>query len=270
MATAKKAKPAPRKATAASTAKPAAKSTARRAAASPATKPSPSKAPAEPASAARRAYDALIDEIHDAERDELRGWDRKWEAVAKVLDQRLYLFDPDAPTAPAWMKKHMNEAYRTGFRNARVAALASPDEEQRYTVTKIDLAYSIDEARRRADATKKGIEWSAPDKPHKLALDALRYTIERDGKRVKLGLAEVSVAELRALQSREAKAEGAPAARISKSARALVRAIAAEKSLRNVSVRERDNALSIDHVRADQLPALGRVLLALDAASNDE
>lgn len=256
MATAKKAKP--------SSSKAPSKPVAKKGAARSAKKAPAGKSPASPASAARRAYDALIEEIHDAERDELRGWDRKWEAVAKVLDQRLYLLDPDAPTAPAWMKKHMNEAYRTGFRNARVAALASPDEEQRYTITKIDLAYSIDEARQRADAKKKGVEWEAPDKPRKLALDTLRYTIEREGKRTQLRLEQISVAELRALQAAEAKDAGAPAARISQSARALIRVLAAEKALRNVTVRERDNELSIERVRADQLNALGRVLSAFD------
>ncbi|MFO0558911.1 MAG: hypothetical protein U0269_12910 [Polyangiales bacterium] len=212
----------------------------------------------------------MLREITTAERDELRGWDRKWEAVATVLAKRYYLFDDEANTAPLWMKKHAHEEYRTGFRNARVATLASPDEEQRYTVTKIDLAYSLDEARQRAEAKAKGVEWSAPERPRKLDLAKLRYTVERDDKRVTVGLDEVSAAELRALQASESRSEGAPRARISKSAKAALRALAAHKALSNVTIRERDNELTIDHVRADQLAAVGRVLAALDLERDDE
>jgi hypothetical protein len=217
-----------------------------------------------PPAKARAEYESLLREMSVAERDELRGWDRKWEAVATVLAKRYYLFDDEANTAPLWMKKHAHEEYRTGFRNARVATLASPDEEQRYTVTKIDLAYTIDEARQRAEAKAKGVEWSAPDRPKKLDLARLRYTVERDRKRVTVGLDEISAAELRALQASESKSEGSPRAKISKSAKALVRAIAANKGLSNVTVRERDNELSLEHVRADQLRDLGRVLSALE------
>jgi hypothetical protein len=218
---------------------------------------------------ARSEYESLLREMAAAERDELRGWDRKWEAVAAVLTKRYYLFDDEANTAPLWMKKHAHEEYRTGFRNARVASLASPDEEQKYTVTKIDLAYSIDEARQRAAAKAKGVEWSAPDRPKKLDLSKLQYTIERDAKRVSLGLDAVSVGELCALQASESRSEGAPRARISKSAKAVVRALNEHKTLRNVVVRERDNELTIDNVRANQLNDLGRVLVELDVTSDE-
>lgn len=262
MATAKKAK---------STKTPAKKKPAKKATP---TKTPAKKRPAKPATdesataapppKARAEYDSLLREISVAEHDELRGWDRKWEAVSVVLAKKYYLFDDDANTAPLWMKKHLREEYRTGFRNARVAKLASPEEEQRFTVTKIDLAYTIEEARQQAEAKAKGVEWTAPDVPKKLDLDALRYAVERDGKRVKLSLDDISAAELRALQSSESKREGAPRARMSKSAKAVVRAVGERKSLGNVTVREHDNELTIDNVRADQLRELGQLLVELD------
>jgi hypothetical protein len=217
-----------------------------------------------PPAKARAEYDALLREMALAERDELRGWDRKWEAVATVLSKKYFLFDESASTAAEWVKKHAREEYRTGARYARVATLASPEEEQKFTVTKIDIAYSIAEARERAAAKKKGVEWTPTVPTKKLALDKLRYTVVRDGAKVSLGLAEVSVAELRALQGGESRAEGAPTARVSKSARVVIGAISAERSLREVTVKERDNQLTIDNVRVDQLNALGRVLVALE------
>ncbi len=259
MATAKKAKRTAREKTKPTEAKPS------RTRAPKAPEPERDEAPAvAPPAKAKAEYESLLREMSLAERDELRGWDRKWEAVATVLAKRYYLFDDEANTAPLWMKKHAHEEYRTGFRKARVAALASPDEEQRYTVTKIDLAYSIDEARQRDEAKAKGVDWSAPDRPKKLDLAKLRYTIERDDKRVSLGLEAISVAELRALQASESRSEGAPRARISKSAKAVVRALGANNTLRNVAVRERDNELTLDNIRADQLNELGRVLAELD------
>ncbi|MDP3277847.1 MAG: hypothetical protein Q8Q09_21870 [Deltaproteobacteria bacterium] len=236
----------------------------------PTPKPSKPTAPvAAPLAKARVEYQALLREITVAERDELRGWDRKWEAVATVLAKKYFLFDESASTAPEWVKKYAHEEYRTGARYARVATLASPDEEQKYTISKIDLAYTIDEARQRAAAKKRGTDWTPPSPPKKLALDKLRYSVDREGTKVSLGLAEVSVAELRALQSSESRAEGAPAARVSKSARAVIKAIGAERSLREVRVQERDNQLTLSSVRFDQLNALGRVLSALKLDSNE-
>jgi hypothetical protein len=160
MATAKKSKT--KKPATASAPKKSAKRATRRTPSKPAPEPPIEVAPPPKE---RKEYDALLREITLAERDELRGWDRKWEAVATVLAKKYFLFDDETPNAAAWMKKHTREEYRTGARNARVAKLASPDEEQRFTVTKIDLAYSIDEARQRAEAKKKGVRLPAPRPP---------------------------------------------------------------------------------------------------------
>jgi hypothetical protein len=211
--------------------------------------------------AAREEYARLLREIDDAARDEMRGWDRKWEAVATVLAKKYFLLDDDAPSAPAWVKKHTEDEYRTALRNARVAKLASPEEEKKYTVTKIDLAYTIDEARQREAAKNKGVEWAAPASPRKLALAELRYTVERDGDDVSLGLDEVSVSELRALQ----RGDSAPSASASSAtAKLIARAIRAQPALKNVTVAERDNELTLGKIRKDQVRALGKALSAID------
>jgi hypothetical protein len=228
----------------------------------------PTKKPNKPAgvsfenklSAARRAYNALLAEIEDASRDELRGWDRKWEAVATVLEKKLFVLDDEAPTAAEWVKKHTQDEYRTGLRNARVARLASPDEEKKYTVTKIDLAYSIDQANKLAQAKKKGVEWSPPATPTKLDLAKLRYSIERDGASVRVGLDEITVAELRALNKRESSANDSARARVSATTRRIARAVNATRGLENITFSERDNELTIGRVRKDQVHALADAL----------
>ncbi|MFO0563695.1 MAG: hypothetical protein U0269_37060 [Polyangiales bacterium] len=216
-------------------------------------------------SAARRAYSALLAELEDASRDELRGWDRKWEAVATVLEKKLFVLDDEAPTAAEWIKKHTQDEYRTGLRNARVAKLASPDEEKKYTVTKIDLAYSIDQANKLAAAKKKGIEWSPPATPAKLDLAKLRYTIVRDGASVRVGLDEISVAELRALNKRESSVHDSSRARLSATTKRVARAVNSQKGLENITFSERDNELTIGRVRKDQLHALADALRKVSA-----
>lgn len=214
-------------------------------------------------SAARLAYDNLLREIDAASRDELRGWDRKWEAVATVLEKKLFVLDDEAPTAAEWVKKHTQDEYRTGLRNARVARLASPDEEKKFSVTKIDLAYTIDQSNKLAEAKKKGLspdEWSPPATPTKLDLAKLRYTIVRDDKRVTVGLDEITVAELRALNKRESSVNDSARARLSPAAKRIARAVNATRGLENVTLSERDNELTIGRVRKDQVHALAAAL----------
>lgn len=223
-----------------------------------------------PPQRARVEYAALLREIDDAGRDELRGWDRKWEAVATVLQKRYFLLDDDTPTGAAWVKKHLGEEYRTVQRNARVARLASPAEEAKYTVTKIDLAYSIDATRRLAAAKKKGVDGVVAAAPERLDLAALRYTVVRSGKKLTLGLDAITAPELRALLSGKTSAHGAPPhARLSPRATRIQRTLAAHPELRNVTLREHENALTIDQIRLDQVHALGRALSRVDLGRDE-
>ncbi len=188
---------------------------------------------------ARREYAALLAEIDDASRDELRGWDRKWEAVATVLEKKYFVLDDDAPTAADWVKKHTKDEYRTGLRNVRVATLASPDEEKKYTVTKIDLAYTIDQALKMAAAKKKGVEWTAPETPAKLDLAKLRYTVERDGKKVSLGLEAITAPELRALHKSKSSERGSSGAKLSAAGKRVASAVNSVATLKNITFSER-------------------------------
>ena len=244
----------------------------------PAKKPaSPPKKPAKKASTAsttaasapkkaRAEYDALIAEVEDAELDSQRGWDRLWEAARTIVQKKLFLFEDDTPTAEAWVRKHTGELYRTAQRNMTVAALSSPDEQRAYKVTRIGLAYAIDEAQREAKAKAKKVDYTAPATPPKLDLSSLRYAVERDEKTVKLPLDQVSTDELRSILRSLRRGAKSERPRLGPTAKRLVEKLGDDRALDNVRVIERDGELSLSGVRADQLGALGALLVELAKA----
>lgn len=228
-----------------------------------ATKKAPAKKAPASAAKARASYQALMREVEDAELDTQRGWDRLWEAAREVVRKRYFLFEEDTPTAAAWVLKHTGELYRTAQRNMTVAALSSPDEQRLYKVTRIGLAYAIDDATRAAEAKKKKVDYTTPETPEKLDLASLRYRVERDGERLSVGLAEASADELRAVLRSLRRRAAREDSRLGPTASKLVGKLAKDRSLDNVRVIERDGELSLSGVRADQLGPLGALLVAL-------
>ncbi|GAC1542173.1 MAG: hypothetical protein NVS3B10_06630 [Polyangiales bacterium] len=77
------------------------------------------------------------------------AWDRKYESVGAILqhDPPLYLAG-GLSTASEFVAKYLpGEDIRTVLRNVRVAQYASPEEEAKYTTSKIDAAITYLEAR---------------------------------------------------------------------------------------------------------------------------
>lgn len=214
-------------------------------------------------SRARAEYARLLREINDAELDAQRGWDRLWEASRIVVRKRYYLLDEEHPTAADWILAHTGELYRTAQRNMTVAALSSPDEQREYKVTRIGLAYAIDEAQQSLNAKKKKVDYTPPETPAKLDLAKLRYEVERDGATLELGLGDVSTDELRAILRGLRRGSKRDDSRLGPTAARLVAKIAGDKSLDNVRVIERGGEISLSGVRADQLGALGALLSAI-------
>lgn len=216
-----------------------------------------------PAKKARAQYDryhALVLEIADASRDEVHGWDRRWEAIATILQKSYYLFDDETPNAPAWLKKHTTESYRTALRNARVAQYASPAEIEKYGATKLDLALSIELAlwqKKHGDAPDEKTEESVL---RAVKFAKLRYQVKRAAKSKSVTLAELTAEELRGML-RESTRQGKPVSvRLSASGQKLVAALKSEKSLQNIKVSEHDSQLTLAGVRIDQMSALADVL----------
>lgn len=218
---------------------------------------------------ARVRYEALLREIDVASIDEHRGWDRKWEAAGEILAKKLFVFDDEAPVASQWVEKHLGETHRTAVRNARVAKIASPDEEKKYTVTKLDLAYTIELAKLGAAAKEKGVSWKAPEAPIAVDFAKLRYEVERDGETHTVDLEEIRAEELRAIQRGDARNNGSNDARVSAFMKEVLSQLTKKKGLSNVSASERDNAFDFSHVRRDQFEALGRALLELAKSERD-
>lgn len=215
---------------------------------------------------ARAEYAALLREIEAAEFDEARGWDRKWEAIATVLDKKYFVLDDEASSAPAWVKKHTSENYRSGLRNARVAVVASPEEEKRFKRSKIDLAIGIELTRLSAAAAKAKVEFDVKKATEKIALSKLRYTVVREKKKRVVDLEAITPDELRAIAKGNAIDNESKGSRLSAEARAVIATINKNAALKNVTLSERDRELTLGKIRFDQLATLGRVLskIALD------
>jgi hypothetical protein len=218
----------------------------------------------------RVRYHALLREIDVASIDEHRGWDRKWEAAGEILARKYFIFDDEAPTASQWVVKHLGETHRTSVRNARVAKVASPDEEKKYTVSKLDVAYSIELAKLSADAKDKGVAWKAPEEPIPVDFASLRYKIVRDGVEHTVDLEEITLDELRAVQRGDSRDGGAQDARASELLKDVLSLLTKKNGLSNVSASERDNEFNFGHVRRDQFEAFGRVLIELAKRDTDD
>lgn len=236
-------------------------------------KTSPSKPSSSPSAAkalalhklpakAKAEYDRLMLEVEAAKLDEHRGWDRLWEIAKVIIAKRLYLLEADTPTADDWTKKHTGEIYRTAARYMLVATMSSPAEQQKYTVSKIALAYELATAQAQALAAKRKEHWSAPETPEKLNLAKLKYTVVREKKKRTVDLAEITAVELRTA-IRGLRRVGAPAPQMGPTATKLVAALAKDSALDNITVQERGQELSFAHVRADQLPQLAALLAKL-------
>jgi hypothetical protein len=76
------------------------------------------------------------------------GWDDRYEAIAAILEHEppLYLAGGYS-TDLEFIKQVVHEDKTSLYRNLRVAKYASPDEIERYTVSRLDLAIAIVETK---------------------------------------------------------------------------------------------------------------------------
>lgn len=214
----------------------------------------------------RAEYLSLLREMEVAEFDELRGWDRRWEAIGTILHKNLFLLDEEAPTAQSWVEKHTSETYRTALRNTRVALVASPEEEKRYKSSKIDLAITVELKKQLKAAEKAKVAFDPRAAAEKIVLSKLRYTVERAGKKVSVDLEAITAEELSALATGKPRPANKPSeatAPKTDEGRAVSSAIAKNKSLSGITVAERDHQLTLASVRFDQAAELGRALSKL-------
>lgn len=202
----------------------------------PAAKPRPAKVEVTVDRALARRWKALSAEMVAAKRRESGGFDAYWETVGEILDHDppLYLAGGCA-TAREFLAKHVGESERTARRMVRVARVASPNDESRYGVSKLDAALTLLEA--------QGVELGRGRLPVDFA--RVRVDVKRDGKAERVALADATVEEVRtaarALQRKARKV----APKASPVVRAIGSALAKVPALRAVSVHHAHETVTV-------------------------
>ena len=115
--------------------------------------------------ALERRWNALYGIVHTAQREGAIEFDRLWETVGEIVDRELYLLG-GFKDARDFFARELGENERNAYRFIRVARFASPTDEAKYGVTKLDAALSFIEA-------KIGAPLAHPPLP--IAFDKLRF-----------------------------------------------------------------------------------------------
>lgn len=211
-------------------------------------------------SAMKKRFDALVAKMAVASKDEARGWDSYFEYAGEILRDKLWIaggFD----SAQQWLESISDEPSRSLRRNVRVAESSSPDEQVKFTRSKITLALALFDARDAAAAKKRGESWKPSDEPRVVDWKTVRFDVVRDGAKKKLSLDEITAPELQAMIDKaNGKPKGGADAEPTETERALRSALDAS-GLEDITIAQRDHRYSVTGARADQLEALGRALI---------
>lgn len=223
-------------------------------------KPKPTSALATPAHvdlkvdrALKQRWDNALTTVIASKQKGASAFDALWETVGEVVehDPPLYLAGGFS-TARAFFAAHFEETERTAYRNIRVAKYASPTEEARYGVAKLDLVLSYIEAKLGAPA--KG----------RLPVDFARVKIpvQRNGEDHKAGIDETTAQEIAAATRTLARAAKKTPTKVSPVVAAFTKAFS-KGSLRTVTVRFANGKLSLGGIDPAALPALVQALSGL-------
>lgn len=195
-------------------------------------------------------YAALAKDIKAARMDTLTNFDALYEAVAEVLDHELFL-DGGYRSATQWIEAVVKEPVRTVLRNARVAKYATPAEEARFGVAKLDSALDYIEA--------------VAGGPTKVKLPVRFEALEiksanADGTTRRLSLDEASVKDIDAARKKLVAGDDEQADRRSPAERNIVRELRKFGSLAAVTVSVSDAKLKLGEVPLYALDDLRKAL----------
>lgn len=201
----------------------------------------------------KRRFDALAEIIDVAKGRGAAAFDVLWEAVARVVDHEPPLYVVGGyKNAAEYFREALGESERNARRFVRVARYASPKDEKRYGVTKLDAALAFVEA-------KLGAPLAEPPLP--VALDRLRIPVT-EGKSVRhVSLEQASEDQIRA--AARALLKSGRAAPRSAAQAALAKALGGVGSLAEVHVRVKAGKASFTGV---PLAALGTFARAIARA----
>lgn len=195
----------------------------------------------------KKAYDDLVAVIAKASHSEMQDFDRRWEAAGAIIDHDppLYVVGGHR-NAAEFFRGVMKEEPRSASRYVRVARFASPRDEERYGVAKLDAALGLIEA-------KLGKPLAHPPLP--VALDRLRVPVADGTKNLDdASVAEITAATGKLTSGSRKKPKTAVRAAIEKS-------LARVSSLKGVRVTERDGKLSFEGVPVAALDGFARALV---------
>lgn len=203
--------------------------------------------------ALRRRYEEQLAVVRRTARGAASAFDERWEAVAEILehDPPLYLAGGYA-SARAFLQAQLGETLRSALRFVRVARYASPVEEARYGVAKLDAVLGYLEARTGPLRGRLPVDFRK-----------LRLSVRRDGRARRLAVADATVAEIRAAARALRRQAGAAGARQSPVVRAVTAALP-RGPLSEVRVRLAAGRLSFTNLPLDALPAFAAALAQVE------
>lgn len=198
----------------------------------------------------KRRFDALQAVILAAKARGASAFDELWEAVAEVIDHDPPLYFVGAfKDAPEYFREVLGENQRNARRYMRVARYASPKDEQRYGVTKLDAALAFIEA-------KLGAPLAAPPLP--VALDRLRIPIVEGKTKRTVRLDQATEEQVRAAV--RALTKGPPGPK-SAAQSALSTSLGRVKSLAEVRVRVKSGRATFTNVPLAALDQFARAVV---------
>ncbi len=198
----------------------------------------------------KRRWERAIDAVRDAKREGAGAFDVLWETVAEIVEHEppLYLAGGIA-TTKQFLSAHLGETERSARRWMRVAKFASPAEEARYGVSKIDAVIGYLEAK--GGAAVKG---RLPVK-----LDELKIPIERDGGTTRLSIEEATVEAIETAARKLKRAAQKTPKAVSPALAAITRELSKGK-LRGVSAKLAGGKLLLGAIPLDGLVELADAL----------
>ena len=194
----------------------------------------------------KKRWDALSRIVERARHAGAADWDALWEAVGAIVEHEPPLYELGGYTNAAdYFQRALGENARNASRYIRVAKLASPSEEERYGITRLDAGLAFIEA-------KLGAAPLHPPLP--VAFDKLRIPLA-DGSSV--WFKDARIEDIAAATRR---LTGKPIAATSSAERALVETFAKHPSFKGVRVRVRNGLATLTGVPVAALDVFGTLL----------
>ncbi len=189
----------------------------------------------------KKAWLALIAKVHAHEKREAQDWDAEWEAVGEIIEHHPPLYELGGyENSKEFFRKELGVDDRVGRAYVRVAEHATPADEQRYTVFRLDAALGWLEATR----------------------GPLSHKVPVDFARLKIGAKALDDCTVAFIKAQTARARGKKAPAPSTKFRdALSKAFAKHTAFRTLRVREANGKVSFHNVPNASLRTFAEVVL---------